>query len=73
MASWAVAIYTDDDEMIGYISRFKNQTIARLMDAGKRFNARIDPEPENEDVKTQYQSPTEYGNVYFSVYLVEEW
>ena len=31
---WAVAVYYDEEDMLGYITRYKNETIARLMDAG---------------------------------------
>lgn len=36
---WAVAVYSLDDVELGYITRFKNETISRLMDYGKRFTA----------------------------------
>lgn len=36
---WAIMVYTKDDEMLGYIPRYQNETIARLMDCGKKFTA----------------------------------
>ena len=39
---WAIAVYTSADEKIGYVTRFKNETIARLMDCGKVFHAYVD-------------------------------
>lgn len=79
---WAVGVYITEDDMIGYISRFKNETIARLMDAGKKFVAVVDdPEElaaeENEDLQDEEaarrnrRAPTENMKLPFSVYLVE--
>ena len=36
----AVAIYFDE-EKIGYVPKAKNEVIANLMDAGKRFSAKL--------------------------------
>lgn len=36
---FAVAIYTSDNEKLGYLPRAKNETIARLLDAGKMIFA----------------------------------
>lgn len=70
---WAIAVYTTDDEMIGYITRFKNEAIARLMDLGKRFVAYAD-EPEDaaaaED-KRESRASTENYRLPFSVYMEE--
>lgn len=38
---WAVAVCTMQGRDIGYITRFKNETIARLMDLGRQFKAYI--------------------------------
>ena len=75
---WAIGVYRTEEDMIGYITRFKNETIARLMDAGKKFVAVIDPDDEedadsfDENIhgKTRY-APTENMAVPFSVYLIE--
>lgn len=66
---WAVCVCTEENEEIGYITRFKNETIARLMDYGKKFVAVID-EPENREGAKQHTF-TENLNVPFSVYLEE--
>lgn len=43
---WAISVYTPDDREIGYVSRFKNETIARLMDYGKGLCRRAATAPE---------------------------
>ena len=48
---WAIAVYTSEDQKLGYVTRFKNETIARLMDHGKVFHAYID-EPEEQKNRT---------------------
>ena len=74
---WAIAVYITDDDKLGYISRFKNETIARLMDAGKKFTAIVDdPEErakqeEEETGKKRRAAYTENMALPFSVYLVE--
>ena len=40
--SLAIAIYTIDGDKIGYIPRDRNETLARLMDGGKWFYARVE-------------------------------
>ena len=67
---WAVAVYFDEDDMLGYLTRYKNETIARLMDSGKKFIAIVD-EPREEEDERQRTAPTERG-VPISVYMVEE-
>ena len=78
---WAIAVYRTEDDLLGYISRFKNETIARLMDAGKKFIAIVD-EPEvkiptlpNCDrlltYKNRKAAPTENLSLPFSVYMIE--
>lgn len=76
---WAIAIYVTEDDKLGYMSRFKNEAIARLMDAGKKFIAVVDdpqeealeaPETE-EDRSRRRRAPTENMSLPFSVYLVE--
>lgn len=39
--NFAVAIYNSQGERLGYIPRGKNETLARLMDAGKWFYAKV--------------------------------
>ena len=38
---WAVSVYTKEDKQIGYVTRFKNEMMARLMDYGKKFFAYV--------------------------------
>lgn len=68
---WAVAVYYGEDDLIGYITRYKNETIARLMDCGKKFIAIVDEPREETDDKRHRKAPTERG-VPVSVYLLEE-
>ena len=51
---WAIAIYTEDDIQLGHMTRYKNETIARLMDAGFQFHAIVEGKR-----KTNYQVPDE--------------
>lgn len=67
---WAVAIYYGDDDQIGYLTRYKNETIARLMDCGKQFKAVVDEAREETDMKREGKTPTESG-IPISVYMVE--
>lgn len=75
---WAIAVYLNEDDKIGFMSRFKNETIARLMDAGKKFiGVADDPaEQEEEDILSgkhrSRRAPTENMAIPFSVYLIEE-
>ena len=76
---WAIAVYLTEDDLLGYISRYKNETIARLMDAGKRFIAITDDpvqiakqEAERRPGKRSRKAYTENMSVPFSVYLIEE-
>ena len=71
---WAIAVYLTEDDKIGFISRFKNETIARLMDAGKKFVAITDDPTQVEDIDEQGRrkgAPTENMAIPVSIYLVE--
>ena len=71
---WAVSVYTTEDEELGYITRFKNETIARLMDYGKKFVAYVDEPPEppkDETERRRTHTPTENFDLPFSVYMEE--
>lgn len=75
---WAIAVYITDDDKLGYISRFKNETIARLMDAGKKFIAIVDDpeeiakqEADKEPSKRKRRAYTENMAIPFSIYLVD--
>lgn len=73
---WAIAVYITEDDKLGYISRFKNEVIARLMDTGKKFIAIADDydeaNEETADSARERKAPTENMFIPFSVYLVEE-
>lgn len=67
---WAIAVYYGEDDLLGYVTRYKNEPIARLMDCGKKFIAIVD---EPRTIKQQGRNrtaPTERG-VPISIYLVE--
>ena len=57
---WAIAVYLTEEDKLGFVSRFKNETIARLMDAGKKFIGVVDErEEDTETQKTAEKSSTE--------------
>ncbi len=43
-----IAVYLTQEDKLGFITRFKNETIARLMDAGRKFIAVVD-DPESDE------------------------
>lgn len=77
---WAIAVHLTEDDKLGFISRFKNETIARLMDAGKKFIGVVDdPEVDSvakeiveKELRRSRRAPTENMAVPFSIYLIEE-
>lgn len=77
---WAIAVHLTEDDKLGFISRFKNETIARLMDAGKKFIGVVDNPEEDEKAKEIIEkerkrnrnAPTENMALAFSVYLIED-
>ena len=76
---WAVAVYLTEDDKLGFVSRFKNETIARLMDAGKKFvgvvdDPEVDPAAKKivEEHRRSHRAPTENMALPFSIYLIEE-
>lgn len=76
---WAIAVHLTNEDKIGFISRFKNETIARLMDVGKRFIGVVDDPATDEtareiverDQRRRRSAPTEDMSVPFSVYMIE--
>lgn len=73
---WAIAVETCGQEALGHITRFKNETIARLMDHGKKFVAFVDEKTEDEDEYEERnirrkRAPTENYELPFSVYMEE--
>ncbi len=77
---WAIAVHLTEEDKLGFITRFKNETIARLMDSGKKFIGVVDdPEADEEakeivdkELRRSRHAPTENMALPFSVYLVEE-
>lgn len=77
---WAIAVYLTEEDKLGFVSRFKNETIARLMDAGKKFIGVVDEREEDTETqktaeKKQHRvghAPTENMAFPFSIYLIEE-
>ncbi len=51
---WAIAVYTMDGKQLGHMTRYKNETIARLMDVGYTFHAFVETRK-----KSNYQVPDE--------------
>jgi hypothetical protein len=71
---WAISVYTTDDIELGYVARYKNETIARLMDHGKVFTAYVDealPEPKDRNDARRTVVPGEDRRLPFSVYMYE--
>lgn len=76
---WAIAVHLTQEDKIGFISRFKNETIARLMDVGKRFVGVVDDPATDDDARMIVEhdkrrsrsAPTEDMSVPFSVYMIE--
>lgn len=69
---WAISVYTTENRELGYVTRFKNETIARLMDCGKVFHAYVDEEPEppkDETERRRTRTPTEDFRLPFSIYI----
>ena len=69
---WAITVCTTDNRELGYVTRFKNETIARLMDYGKVFHAYVDepPEPPKDAAEARRtRAPTEDYKLPFSIYM----
>lgn len=77
---WAIAVHLTEDDKLGFISRFKNETIARLMDAGKKFIGVVDDPKEDaaakeiveKEQRRNRRAPTENMALPLSIYLIEE-
>jgi len=69
---WAVRVKTTEGQMLGYITRFKNETIARMMDHGHRFEAQVEEMSSQETEKMKAnRTATEQDILPFSVWLVK--
>ena len=77
---WAIAVHLTETDKLGFITKFKNETIARLMDAGKKFIGVVDDPETDEDAREIVEkeqrrnrnAPTENMSLPFSIYLIEE-
>ncbi len=77
---WAIAVHLTEEDKIGFVSRFKNETIARMMDAGKKFVGIVDETEidSKDDINVENiqqgsrRAPTENMALPFSIYLIEE-
>lgn len=67
---WAIAVYYGENDLLGYVTRYKNETIARLMDCGKKFIAIVDEARDSEQKLNCSIAPTERG-IPISIYLLE--
>jgi hypothetical protein len=68
---WAIIVETVDGKMLGYVTRYKNETIARMMDYGHVFEARIESidDPNTEEAQSR-GTTTEQYILPFSIWLV---
>lgn len=77
---WAIAVHLTEEDKLGFITRFKNETIARLMDVGKKFIAIVDDPAEDAEAaeiaekekQRNRNAATENMAIPFSVYMIEE-
>lgn len=74
---WAIRVYLTPEIKLGYVPRFKNEAIARLMDMGKKFIAVVDPVEEyanmsEKDRERSLHVLTEDMKYPFSIYMIEE-
>lgn len=77
---WAIAVHLTEDDKLGFITHFKNGTIARMMDADKKFigvvdDPAIDAEAKeivDKEQRRNRRAPTENMAIPFSIYLVEQ-
>lgn len=77
---WAIAVHLTEDDKLGFITRFKNETIARLMDVGKKFIAVVDDPAEDAEAaeiaekenRRNRNAATENMAIPFSVYMIED-
>ena len=77
---WAIAVHLTEQDKLGFITRFKNEALARLMDAGKKFIGVIDdPEADpiakeitEKELRRNRRAPTENMALPFSIYMIEE-
>lgn len=69
---WVINVFASENREIGFVTRFKNETIARLMDYDKVFHAFVDERPDpltDEEKAKSHKAPTEDYKVPFSIYM----
>ena len=66
---WAIGVYTTDNKMLGYVTRYKNETIARLMDLGYVFHAKVEDINGLDELVTENQATTENFTIPYSVWM----
>ena len=77
---WAIVVHLTEDDKLGFITRFKNETIARLMDVGKKFIAVVDDPAEDagaaeiaeKENRRNRNAATENMEIPFSGYMIED-
>lgn len=69
---WAIAVYTKNGKMLGHVSRYKNEPIARLMDQGEDFIAVVDDKNKLQHDERWKKAYTEDYTIPFSIYHVKK-
>ena len=69
---WAIEVQTLDGRLIGYVTRYKNETIARMMDHGHIFEARVESQSDlAENLEEDQMAPTELKSLPFTIWLIK--
>ena len=71
---FAIIVCTLEGKELGYITRFKNETIARLMDLGREFKAFVGEkpdEPEDEIEERRTVAVSEDYTIPIDIFMVE--
>lgn len=70
---WAIMVLTKGKQLLGYVTRFKNETIARMMDYGYRFRAQVESQEDFlENLPDKKRTPTERDYIPFTIWLISE-
>lgn len=69
---WATKVYTLEETMLGYLPVRKNQSVARLMDAGKTITVFVDEELQFPTQNPDYESGKLPLILYMDVKIPEE-
>ena len=69
---WAIIVETKEGIQLGYVTRYKNETIARMMDHGHKFQAFVESAEETgKEIPEDRQAFTEQMRLPFSIWRVE--